>query len=202
LPGKRQPGEASPVAPPLPARRFAPYRRRLPPRLGQEPETMCRHCCQARKKPPEKSGGRDRRRKSCPRYRKLQLLKSLAGLPSRGAVTPDAAPMAEWGRRPSGAIVSLSAGKQWQGMGYGTRFPDFALPRNWGRKLPPDPLFLSSVFRHIVCHICFHLTKVLCLGCSASRAGRARRKRPPPKKQFLKIKPQVRGLFFLHSSDQ
>lgn len=71
-----------------------------------------------------------------------------------------------------------------------------------GEETPPDPLFLSSVFRHIVCHICFHLTKVLCLGCSASRAGRARRKRPPPKKQFLKIKPQVRGLFFLHSSDQ
>lgn len=50
----------------------------------------------------------------------LQLQKSPEGPPSRGAVTPDAAPMAEWGRRPSGAIVSLGVGKQEQGMGYGT----------------------------------------------------------------------------------
>lgn len=73
-----------------------------------------------------------------------------------------------------------------------------------GGNSPPDPLFLSSVFRHIVCHICFHLTKVLCLGCSASRAGRARRKRPPPKKQFLKISPRSGAYFFciLLTNDQ
>ena len=58
LPGKRQPGEASPVAPPLPARCSAPCRsRRLPP--------QCPALLPVTKKPPGKSGGRDRRRRSC-----------------------------------------------------------------------------------------------------------------------------------------
>lgn len=42
---------------------------RLPPRPGLPSGPACRHCCRARKRPPEKSGGRDRGRKSCPRYR-------------------------------------------------------------------------------------------------------------------------------------
>lgn len=121
LPGKRQPGEASPVAPiTLPARRSAPCRRRLPPRPGLPPGPACRHCCRARKRPPEKNPGAVIADGGAAGVSLLQLQKSPEGPPSRGAVTPDAAPMAEWGRRPSGAIVSLGAGKQEQGMGYGT----------------------------------------------------------------------------------
>lgn len=57
MPGKRQPGEASPVALiALPARRSAPCRRRLPPRPGLPSGATCRHCCRARKKPPENPG--------------------------------------------------------------------------------------------------------------------------------------------------
>ena len=111
MPGKRQPGEASPGAPiALPARRSAPCRRRLPPRPGLPSGPACRHCCQARKKPPDFRGPRSQA-EELSKVSQLQLLKSLAGLPSRGAATPDAAPMAEWGRRTSGTIVSLRRGQ-------------------------------------------------------------------------------------------
>lgn len=130
LPGKRQPGEVSPGAPiALPARRSAPCRRSS--RRG------ARHCCQGTKKAPGFFRGPRSQTEELSKVSQLQLLKSLAGLPSRGAVTPDAAPMAEWGRRPSGAIVSLSAGKQWQGMEHGFRALRYRA--TGGRKLPPRP---------------------------------------------------------------
>lgn len=64
-----------------------------------------RHCCQGTKKAPGEIRGPRSQTEELSKVSQLQLLKSLAGLPSRGAVTPDAAPMAEWGRRPSVATL-------------------------------------------------------------------------------------------------
>lgn len=185
MPGKRQPGEAAPVAPiALPARRSASCQRRLPPRPGLPSGPACRHCCRTRKRPPGEIRGPRSRTEELSKVSQLQLLKSLAGLPSRGAVTPDAAPMAEWGRRPSGTIVSLRYGrtvsifpllaclfflrKRHEYIGVLVHellclFHNVAhafhrlniLSRlcataQLGETSPPDPLFLSSVFRHKV----------------------------------------------------
>ena len=140
LPGKRQPGEASPVAPPLPARRSAPCRRGS--RRG------ARHYCQGTKKAPGFFRGPRSRTEELSEVSQLQLLKSLAGLPSRGAVTPDAAPMAEWGRRPSGAIVSLGEGDSGRTWSMEHGFRALRCRATGGGNSPRPPLFVFRLSSH------------------------------------------------------
>lgn len=100
------------------------------------------------KKAPGKIRGPRSRTEELPEVSQLQLLKSLAGLPSRGAVTPDAAPMAEWGRRPSGAIVSLGEGDSGRTWSMEHGFRALRCRATGGGNSPRPPLFVFRLPSH------------------------------------------------------